>query len=141
MPGWAALKAVGGVALLCGVLSLAGCEAACACAPTPERITPAPGAITQDAAIEAAKRLAPAAASEVTVGWVGVARNPFASDESSASLVWMVNLYGTFAVPSCPPGVDARPWGVPKSLPPCLLSDKLLVAVLDHFTGQLIGWE
>jgi hypothetical protein len=122
-------------------LSLTGCEAACACVPTPAPITPPPGAISRDDAIAAAKRQAPPASAGLTIGWVQVQHNPLATDQSNAQLVWLVNLLGTFPLLTCPPDVD-RPGPFPgPSLQSCVWKDEGLVAVIDMFSGQLIGWD
>jgi hypothetical protein len=126
--------------LLCLALSLEGCEAACACAPTPAPITPPPGAVSRDEAIAAAKQRAPSSTSSVAVGWSRIQQNPFSATPANDHLVWMINLTGTFPIASCPPDVE-RPSGAPPSLPPCLWKDGGLTAVLDIYTGVLIGWE
>src|SRR5664279_1180374 len=92
--------------LAAGLLSGACCPSSC----TPATLTFAPpsGAITMEAAIAAAKRQAPPATGDPTVGWAVVHPNPFASLGSSTQLVWEVSLLAPFAVATCPPGIFAR---------------------------------
>jgi hypothetical protein len=117
------------VALLC-----AGCTYCCALA-TPQLTAP-PGAITRDAAIAAAKREAPATSVDPKVGYAVVQTNPFPGSGSSDQLVWQVSLLAPFAVPTCAPGVDRTPL---QSDAPCVM-DGGLQAVIDVYTGQLLGW-
>ena len=70
-----------------------------------------------------------------------VAVDPFA-DSSSAPLVWVVTLRGEFALPSCRPERDFDLEPLDRDEPPCLYQDwNGLTAVLDLFSGELIGWS
>lgn len=132
---FAVLRATATIGLLGVVLSMTGCATACACAP---RLTPAPGAITKEAAIAAAKQNAPPSTSDPSVIWAQVATNPFAQGQTDRQLVWEVRLQSGFAMPPCASGFLDR-YPTPSDMP-CLDGDGGLVAVLDQFSGSLLGW-
>lgn len=132
------LRSAAIVGLLGVLVSLGGCQSACACAPTPTPLTTPRGALSEDAAIAAAKRQAPPSTSELSEVWANVTVDPFAVDPSQAQLVWTVGLQGEFVLPSCPPGFMERTPA--RSDPPCLYEDAGLMAVLDIFSGTLLGW-
>lgn len=126
------VRAAAILALVAAGLSLGSCATTCACAPA---LTAAPGAISEEAAIAAAKRQAPSATADPSVIWVNVTFDPF---DTARPLVWEVRLEGPFAVPPCPAGFLDRP--PLRSDAPCLDQHGGLVAVLDHFSGALLGW-
>ncbi len=71
--------------------------------------------------------------------WAQVGPDPFTQPTTSETrLVWMVRLQGPFDASPCPSGFLDRLPSV--SDPPCLDNAGGLVAVLDVFTGALIGW-
>ena len=120
-------------ALLAAALLFSGC---CGCVRATPQITAPTGAITRDAAIAAAKRQAPPSSTDPTVGWAVVRPNPLSSDTTN-QLVWQVNLLGPFAAPTCSPGIfDQIPV---QSDQPCEI-EGWLQAVIDIYTGQLLGW-
>lgn len=108
---------------------------------TPQQ-TLAPGALTQEQAIAAAIRQAPPGMSNPSVGWATAGQNPFTGTEGPP--VWLVRLEGSADIPSCAPGfLDRAP---SPSDGPCLdnaqgKAANGLVAVLDPFTGTLLGWS
>lgn len=101
--------------------------------------TGAPGGLSRDAAVAAARRLAPSSARQPTVVWASIESDPFArSGATSRPLVWEVRLEGPFAASPCPSGfLDRYP---SPSDPACLDSESGLIVVIDYFTGQLVGW-
>lgn len=106
----------------------------CPCATT--ALTAVPGGLSRDAAIAAAQRYAPPAATKPTVVWAWIAQDPFASPSASGvRLVWEVRLQGSMAASPCPSASFARP---PDE--ECLDGYSGLVVVLDVYTGALIGW-
>jgi hypothetical protein len=109
----------------------------CACA-TADPTGP-PGGLSRDEAIAAALRQAPSGAAEPSVIWASIEQDPFAAPVTSgARLVWEVRLQVSFAASPCPSGFLER---VPSTADPaCLDSDSGLVAVLDIFSGALVGW-
>ena len=115
--------------------------AACNCCATPPP-TLAPGALTQDQAIAAALRQAPPGLTSASVEYATVGQNPFTP--TSGSPVWLVRLNGGGDLPSCAPGYLDR---VPSpSGSPCLDNQQGkaangLTAVIDPFTGSLLGWS
>ena len=112
-----------------------GCGTACGCVPTPSPITPPSGAISKDEAIAAALALAPPSTSLVSAN---IGLDPFAG-LATRPLVWKVGLHGDFPVPACSP--DAQiPEATPPNLPECLQAG-YVTAVLDLFSGELIGWS
>lgn len=131
-----ALRAAATITLFGVVVSLTACSTACACAPPPP--TPAPGAISEEAAIAAAKQQAPPSTSNPSVIWAQTAVNPYTRGQPDAQLVWEVRLQGDFAVPSCPPEFPDR-YPTPSDAP-CRDRDGGLIAVLDQFSGELLGW-
>ena len=114
--------------------SVAGASAACSHGPTA-----APGGLSQDAAIAAARRVAPSASGDITVVWASIETDPFdASGTAERPLVWEVRLEAAFAASPCPSGfleVGATP-----SDPACVDQESGLVAVLDYRSGSLLGW-
>lgn len=137
------------VVVLLALLGVAGCATAsptatptsavpsCGCLTTGPSVPP--GGLSRATAIAAAQRLAPPAGAEPTVVWAAVEQDPFAAPGTSgARLVWEVRLQGSFAASPCPSGFLER---MPSTADPaCLDSDSGLVAVLDVFSGALIGW-
>jgi hypothetical protein len=132
--------------VLVAVVSLAGCAAAtpspspteCACASLP--LTGPPGGLSRDAAIAAAKRLAPPSSAEPTVVWAYVESDPFASPGTSDGRpVWEVRLQGLFAASPCPSGFEDY---APKpSDTACLDGDSGIIVVLDYYSGAWLGWS
>jgi hypothetical protein len=117
-----------------------GCDAACACAATPSPFPTPSGALSEDRAIAAAIAAAPPSSRAVTAVGANVTVDPFAHS-STAPLVWAVYLRGDFALPSCRPDRDFNLEPLDRGEPPCLWKDwDGLTAVLDLFTGELIGW-
>jgi hypothetical protein len=110
----------------------------CACASASP--TPPPGAISRDAAIQAAVRAVPSAAEDPVVVWAALEPYPFA-DATGADrpLVWEVRLEGSIQGPSCAPGYFER-WPT-RADAMCLDNESGVVIVLDAFTGQLLGWN
>ena len=133
--------------VLLAVVIVGGCAVA---APTPTRPAPSgcacatypvsspPGGLSRDAAIAAAKAVAPPAGSAPLVVWAMIGEDPFASPGSSARLVWEVRLQGSFAASPCASGFLERPASLAD--PACLDYDSGLVVVIDYFTGALVGW-
>jgi hypothetical protein len=101
--------------------------------------TGAPGGMSEDAAIAAARRLAPTSTAEPTVIWAQIEHDPFAQHGANdARLVWEVRLQGPFAVAPCPSGfLDAPPSLGSKA---CVDGDSGLIVVLDYYSGAFIGW-
>lgn len=117
-----------------------GCEAACACSPTPTPFPTPQGALSEEAAISAALAVAPPSSTAVTATWAKVGVDPFANS-STGPLVWLVILRGDFALPSCRPERDYDLEPLKRDEPPCIYKDwNGLMAVLDLFSGELIGW-
>ena len=114
--------------------SPSGASAACSHGPTA-----APGGLSQDAAIAAARQVAPPASDDATVVWASIESDPFAAPGADERpLVWEVRLEAAFAASPCPAGfLDATPT---PSDPACLDADSGLVAVLDYRSGELLGW-
>jgi hypothetical protein len=123
--------------VVCAGLLAAGCT--CCVSPPP---TLAPGALTREQAIAAAIRQAPSGMSNPSVGWAAAVQNPFTG--TAGPPVWLVRLEGAGDIPSCAPGyLDRAP---SPSDGPCLEDAQGeapdgLVAVLDPFTGTLLGWS
>jgi hypothetical protein len=132
--GASACATAPGVANGCG-RAIEGAVPACS------HISTAPsGGLSKDAAIAAAHTVAPKASSDPTVIWAAaVERSPFAAPNASEdSWVWEVRLQGAFAASPCPSGfLDAFPT---PSDPACLDQDSGLVAVLDYYSGAMLGW-
>lgn len=115
------------------VLVLAGC----ALAPqTTHGPTAAPGGLSRDAAISLALQEAPAFGPAPTVVWASIEPNPF--DRSGNPLVWIVRLQGGLAASPCPSGFLDRAPSVSDAI--CLDGDGGVDVVLDHFSGDLLGW-
>ena len=126
------------LAMLLVTFVASGCGSACACSPTPTPFPAPAGAITREQAISAALRVAPPSTTDVAAPYARIGVDPFANS-ADAPLVWLVHLKGQFALPSCPPESEYR-IPSPPNLPSCIWKDGGLTAVLDVFTGQLIGW-
>ena len=97
-----------------------------------------PGGMSKDAAIAAARRLAPAAGAELAVVWAAVEHDPFAP-QGDVRWAWMVRLTGVFAAPPCPtqdPDAASRP----NASVACVDGDGGLDVVLDYYTGAFVGW-
>jgi hypothetical protein len=127
------------LAMLLVALLASGCGSACACSPTPTPPATPLGALSKDAAIAAALAVAPPSTTEVAALRAKAGFNPFA-DSATGPMVWLVFLKGNFALPECPPDSE-YPNPSPPHLPSCIWKDGGLTAVLDVFTGQLIGWQ
>ena len=133
--------------ILLALLSVAGCAAASPATPTPVAscacVTSGPsgppGGLSRDEAIAAARRYAPPARAEPAVVWASIEQDPFASPGASqARVVWEVRLQGSFAASPCPSGfLERQPSSADQT---CLDGDSGLVAVIDYFSGALIGW-
>lgn len=96
--------------------------------------------MSKEAAIAAAIAVAPSSRTEVTAPYANVGVDPFAHS-ATGPLVWLVGLNGDFALPSCRPDRDFDQEPLNAREPPCLYKDwKGLNAVLDLFSGELIGW-
>jgi hypothetical protein len=109
--------------------------------PTPSAFPTPSGALSKDAAIAAAIAAAPPSSTAVTAIGANVTVDPFAHS-STGPLVWVVTLQGEFALPSCRPDRDFDLEPLDRSEPPCLYMDwNGLRAVLDLFSGELIGWD
>ena len=121
----------------CGAEAAATVEASYACATRMPTLPP--GGISRDEAIAAALRLAPASAGQPTVVWAMTDSNPFAPlSTADRGLVWEVRLQGSFAASPCPARFLER---LPSpSDPACLDVESGLGAVIDIYTGALIGW-
>jgi hypothetical protein len=118
---------------------VAGCSfigQTCACTQAPSH---PPGGLSQEAAVAAAERAAPAASTGLQFVWASVERDPFLpSDRSDARPVWEVRLEGSLTAPPCPSGfLDVRPSSADKA---CLDGEGGLVAVLDYYSGAFVGW-
>ena len=83
--------------------------------------------------------VAPPSTTDVAAHDANVGVDPFA-DSATGPLVWLVFLNGNFALPACPPESE-YPDPSPTDLPSCIWKEGGLTAVLDLFTGQLIGWQ
>lgn len=115
--------------------SVPGASPACTHGPTG-----APGGLSHDAAIAAARQVAPPASADPTVVWASIERDPFAPlSMSEARLVWKVRLEGSFAAGPCPSGFLDRPASSADAA--CLDGESGLVVVLDYFSGAFIGWD
>ena len=115
--------------------SIPGASPACSHGPTG-----APGGLSRDAAIAAARRVAPPASADPAVVWASIERDPFAPlSMTEARLVWKVRLQGSFAVGPCPSGFLDRPASSADAA--CLDGDSGLIVVLDYFSGALVGWD
>jgi hypothetical protein len=114
-----------------------GAEGSLGCLSTPAPTIP-PGGLSRDAAIAAALRLAPDAGSQPVVIGAVIMQNPFVwPPTSSTPLVWEVLLEGSFAVSPCSSDFGAK---LPSALEtPCVRGNQLS-AVLDMYTGALVGW-
>ena len=101
--------------------------------------TAPPNGLSQDAAIVTARKVAPKASGDLTVVWAATSeRSPFAAPNAGDSWVWEVRLQGSFAASPCPSGfLEVFPT---PSDPACLDQDSGLVAVLDYYSGALLGW-
>lgn len=99
-----------------------------------------PGGLSQDAAVAAAARAAPAASTDLTVVWASVERDPFVPrDTSDARLAWEVRLEGSLAAAPCPSGfLDLPPSSADKT---CLDGQGGLIVVLDYYSGAFVGWS
>lgn len=128
----ASLAGCGGVVGGCDGLLFA---AACTHGPTA-----APGGLSQEAAIAAARRQAPAASPDPSLVWAEIEPDPFAPPGSAdRRLVWEVRLQGSsLTAPACPSGFLDR--AASPSDPACLDGDGGLIVVLDYFSGAFLGW-
>ena len=118
-----------------------GLLAACNCCVTPAP-TLGPGALTQEQAIAAALRQAPAGMINPSLEYATAGQNPFIS--TSGQPVWLVRLDAVAGVPTCGPGYLDRAQS--PSDQPCLDNQQGkepngLVVVLDPYTGTLLGWS
>jgi len=102
--------------------------------------------MSKDAAIAAARRLAPAAGAELAVVWAAVEHDPFAP-QGDVRWAWMVRLTGVFAAPPCPtqdPDAASRTNASVASRTnasvACVDGDGGLDVVLDYYTGAFVGW-
>jgi len=94
--------------------------------------------MSKDAAIAAARRLAPAAGAELAVVWAAVEHDPFAP-QGDVRWAWMVRLTGVFAASPCPtqdPDAASRT----NASVACVDGDGGLDVVLDYYTGAFVGW-
>jgi hypothetical protein len=116
------------------------------CGPGPDLASPtctfgptgAPGGLSRDAAIAAARGHVPQGGGGASLVWASVESDPFAPRPSIGGLVWEVRLVGPTMAPPCPSGfLDRAPTG---SDPPCLDRDSGIVVVLDYVSGEFIGW-
>ena len=99
--------------------------------------TEAPGGLSRDAAIAAARGYAPSGG-EASLVWAAPESNPFAPRGSIGGLAWEVRLTGALAASPCASGfLDREPTN---SDPPCLDRDSGLIVVLDFYSGALLGW-
>jgi len=142
--------AVAGSQVLARIVLVAVVLAGCRFVPPSDTVPPsscctypptgAPGGLTQDGAIAAARRFAPSASTAPTVVWAAIAEDPFAAPGSSVrGLVWEVRLQGSFGVPACPSGfLDAPPSRTDRA---CLDDASGLIVVLDYFSGAFEGWS
>jgi hypothetical protein len=113
---------------------VAGAVPACSHIPTAP-----PGGLSQDAAIAAARRVAPQASGDPTVIWAATDHSPFAVQSAGEQpWVWEVRLQGAFAASPCPSGFLEIP--PTPSDPACLDQESGLIAVLDYYSGALLGW-
>lgn len=117
----------------CGGMPLGGAPA-CTHGPTG-----APGGLSQEAAIAAARRVAPSATGTTKVVWAAIEHDPYApADSLGGPWVWEVRMEAAFAASPCPSGfLDQVPTA---SDPACLDAESGLVAVLDYDSGALLGW-
>ena len=84
--------------------SIPGASPACSHGPTG-----APGGLSRDAAIAAARRVAPPASADPTVVWASIERDPFAPlSMTEARLVWKVRLQGVVRPRAVPVGVPGQ---------------------------------
>ncbi len=137
--------AAAAVAILVAACSAAGPLASASCGGARPPLTAPAGGLTRSQAVAAALAVAPRSASTPNVVWTQVSSSPFSGDEpSGGKLVWMVRLEADFDVPAClrtdvgPEDVTAR--RQTPSDPPCLDDAGGIVAVLEMYTGRLIGW-
>ena len=114
--------------------SVGGPSPACSHAPSAP-----PGGLSQDAAIAAARKVASQASGALTVVWAGTSEvSPFGAPNAGDSWVWEVRLQGPLEASPCPSGfLEVVPT---PSDPACLDQDSGLVAVLDYYSGALLGW-
>jgi hypothetical protein len=131
--GAAACTTQSGVPNGCGGFA-AGASPACTHGPTA-----APGGLSQAAAIAAARRVAPLASGDPAVIWASIEHSPFAANGTGErTLVWEVRLQAAFAASACPSGfLEVFPT---PSDPACLDQESGLIAVLDYYSGTLLGW-
>jgi hypothetical protein len=127
------------LAMLLVALVASGCGTACGCVASPSPFVTPSGAMSKEQAIAAALAVAPPSTTDVAAHDANVGVDPFA-DSATGPLVWLVFLNGNFALPACPPESE-YPDPSPTDLPSCIWKEGGLTAVLDLFTGQLIGWQ
>jgi hypothetical protein len=114
-----------------------GADGSLGCLSTPVPTIP-PGGISHDAAVAAALRLASKLGSQPSVIAVTIAEDPFVwPPTSSTPLVWIVLLQGSFAVAPCSSDFESRPPSAQET--PCVRGQQIY-AILDIYTGALIGW-
>ena len=101
-------------------------------------LTPAPGAMSREAAIAAALAAVPGASS-AWVEWSSLSPSPFVEPAGSGPVVWEVRLAGRqLPQPTCP--ADWLSHYPSPSDAPCLDQDHGLIVVLDQFSGAFLGW-
>jgi hypothetical protein len=128
----------------CGGISPSGPQPLPSCGGDPQASlgcfepTPIPsGGITREDAITIARRSLPGGAGAQVV-WASVESNPYATPNATGPIVWEVRLEGEIGELACPSDwLDRWPAA---SDPPCLDNDSGIVAVLDYYSGVLIGW-
>jgi hypothetical protein len=71
--------------------------------------------------------------------WAAIGHSPFGAQAvDEGPLVWEVRLQAGFGASPCPSGfLEVFPT---PSDPACLDQDSGLVAVLDYYSGSLLGW-
>lgn len=132
------------VVAACGAISPSDLQPVASCGGNPQAslgcIEPTPipsGGITREDAITIARRSLPGGAGAQVV-WASVESNPYATPSGTGPIVWEVRLAGEIDEKACPSDwLDHWPTA---SDPPCLDGDSGIVAVLDYYSGALIGW-
>ncbi len=97
--------------------------------------TEAPGGLSPDEAIAAARRYA-AGGNDAAVIWAATESDPFA--RPNGAVVWEVRLATGLAGPSCPSEVLGRLPSPSDAF--CLDQDGGVIVVLDFFSGAFRGW-
>lgn len=102
-------------------------------------LTPAPGALSREAAIAAAQTSL-SGGTAASVEWSQLTWNPFAQPIGSGPLVWEVRLAGrALPQPTCP--ADWLTRYPSASDAPCLDQNNGVIVVMDQFSGAVLGWS